>query len=141
MTFTLALTDQADEDIRKAILAPLIAYNESEAGPGNGRPLVITLRDASNAITGGLWGYTGYGWLFTQLLALPPSQRGQGTGTKIMHMAEQEAVTRGCRAAWLDTFEFQARAFYERIGYVCFSELADYPPGFSRYFMKKELQP
>ena len=56
-----------------------------------------------------------------------------------MQLAESESITRGCHSAWLDTFEFQARAFYERIGYVCFGELPDYPVGFSRFFMKKEF--
>jgi hypothetical protein len=49
-------------------------------------------------------------------------------------------LKRGCHSAWLDTFEFQARGFYERLGYSCFAELRDYPPGFARYFMKKALR-
>jgi len=44
-----------------------------------------------------------------------------------------------CHSAWLDTFEFQARGFYERLGYSCFGELPNYPVGFSRYFLKKTL--
>ena len=140
MPFTLALSDQADEEVRQAIGAQLGAYNESQAGPSNNRPIVITVRDASHTVTGGLWGNTGFGWLFTQLLVLPPGARGQGLGKRIMQMAEDEAVARGCHCAWLDTFEFQARAFYERLGYTCFSELADYPTGYARYFMKKTLQ-
>ena len=56
-----------------------------------------------------------------------------------MSMAEGEAMKRGCHAAWLDTFEFQARAFYERIGYSCFGTLPDFPKGSSRYFMSKAL--
>jgi len=39
----------------------------------------------------------------------------------------------------LDTFEFQARGFYERIGSTCFGELNDYPVGSARYFMRKVL--
>lgn len=39
----------------------------------------------------------------------------------------------------LDTFEFQAHAFYERMGYVCFGDLPNYPTWFSRFFMKKAL--
>jgi hypothetical protein len=53
--------------------------------------------------------------------------------------AETEAVARGCHSAWLDTFAFQARPFYERLGYTCFGELNDYPNGSARYFMKKTL--
>ena len=61
----------------------------------------------------------------------------QSQTSEIMAMAEQEAIRRGCHGAWLDTFEFQARGFYERIGYECFGELPNYPAGFSRFFMKK----
>jgi GNAT superfamily N-acetyltransferase len=137
MNYRLDLTEVADEEIRKLILAPLIEYNTSQAGPGNGKPLIIALKDGDEQIVGGLWGYTGYDWLFTQLLVVPASCRGTGIGTKIMAMAEAEAISRGCIGAWLDTFEFQARGFYERIGYECFAELPNYPAGFSRYFMKK----
>lgn len=139
MEYTLTVSDIADEEIRKSILVPLVAYNESQAGPSHGRPLVIQVKDNANAVIGGLWGYTGYGWLFTQLLAVPASLRGQGVGTALMQLAESESIARGCHGAWLDTFEFQARAFYERIGYVCFGELPNYPAGFSRFFMKKEF--
>jgi hypothetical protein len=38
-----------------------------------------------------------------------------------------------------DTFEFQARGFYERLGYKCFGELPNYPHGYSRFFMRKML--
>jgi GNAT superfamily N-acetyltransferase len=139
MDFTLAVTDVADEEVRKAILAPLVAYNESKAGPGHGRPLVVFIRNHADETVGGLWGATGYGWLFTQLLVVPAKMRGQGIGTKVMQFAEREAASRGCHSAWLDTFEFQARTFYERIGYECFGELPNYPTGFARFFMKKVL--
>jgi GNAT superfamily N-acetyltransferase len=137
MEYTLTLTDTADEEVRKLILAPLVDYNASQVGPSQGRPLVIQVKDSANAVMGGLWGYTGYGWLFTQLLVVPAGLRGQGIGTTLMQMAESESIARGCHSAWLDTFEFQARAFYERMGYVCFSELPNYPTGYSRFFMKK----
>lgn len=140
MTYTLQVSDVADEEVRKLILAPLIEYNTSQAGAGNGKPLVIAIKDGSDQIVGGLWGYTGYEWLFTQLLVVPEQHRGTGVGSKIMAMAEAEALSRGCSGAWLDTFEFQAREFYERIGYQCFAELPNYPTGFSRFFMKKALR-
>ena len=139
MEYTISITDVADEEIRKAILAPLVVYNNSQAGPSQGRPLVIQVKDTTEAVIGGLWGYTGYEWLFTQLLVVPASLRGKGMGTRLMQLAESEAMLRGCHGAWLDTFEFQARTFYERIGYTCFGELPDSPVGFSRFFMKKQL--
>ena len=139
MGFSLRLSDVADEEVRRAMVAPLVQFNESRAGPSGSRPLVVELRDADGAIVGGLWGATAYGWLFTQLLVVPERSRGQGLGRQLVSLAEAEAMERGCHAAWLDTFEFQARAFYERIGYSCFATLPDYPRGFSRYFMRKDL--
>lgn len=141
MTYTISVTDTADEEVRKAIVAPLIAYNDSKAGPNDYKPLAVLLKDVSGAVTGGIWGHTAYGWLFIQLLAVPEAQRGQGVGTALMRAAEREAQARGCHGVWLDTFEFQARGFYERLGYTCFGELSDYPVGFSRFFMRKAISP
>jgi GNAT superfamily N-acetyltransferase len=139
MEYKLTLTDVADEALRKLILAPLVEFNSSQAGPSHGRPMVVALTDHAGAVIGGLWGHTGYEWLFTQLLVVPENLRGRGVGSEIMRLAEEEAVQRGCHSAWLDTFEFQARSFYERIGYECFGELPRYPQGHSRFFMKKAL--
>jgi GNAT superfamily N-acetyltransferase len=139
MNYKLALIDVDDPEVEKAIVAPLIEYNNSKAGPGNGKPLVIAIRDVSGAVIGGLSGHTSRSWLFTHLLVLPEALRGQGLGKRLMTMAEEEAVARGCVGAWLDTFEFQARGFYEKLGYTCFGEIQDYPPGQSRFFMKKQL--
>ena len=139
MGYSVELNEQADEAVRKAIVGPLVAYNQAQAGPLDARPLVLVVRDAGGEIAGGLWGRTAYGWLFVELLAVPESLRGQGVGRELMQSAEREAIRRGCHGAWLDTFEFQARGFYEKLGYACFGELADYPVGYSRYFMKKRL--
>ena len=135
---TLQVTDIADDDIRKLIANALIRYNVNAAGPAQQRPLVVTLRDSSNLVIGGLWGSTGYGWLYTQMLVVPERLRSQGLGRSIMQRAEQEALERGCQTAWVDT-QFGARGFYESLGYECFGELPDYPPGFSRTFLKKSL--
>ena len=92
-------------------------------------------------MVGGLWGSTAYGWLYVQLLAVPDELRGLGFGRRLMAEAEEEALRRGCCSAWLDTFEFQARGFYERLGYTCFATLPEYPKGYSRYFLQKQLTP
>ena len=140
MNHDLTVSDVEDPEVQRSIIAPLVAYNNSKAGPGNGKALVIALRDESGAVTGGLSGNTSRGWQFTHLLVVPEQLRGQGLGTELLRMAENEAIARGCIGAWLDTFEFQARGFYEKMGYSCFGEIQDYPPGFSRFFMKKPLQ-
>ncbi|KUM05470.1 GNAT family N-acetyltransferase [Chromobacterium subtsugae] len=139
MRYRTVLSDVADEAARAAIVAPLIAYNQAQAGAGNNRPLVITVEDEAGQVAGGLWGHTGFGWLYVQLLAAPAEARGQGLGRRLMEEAEAEARARGCVGAWVDTFTFQAPAFYESLGYRRFAELADYPPGHSRVFFHKRF--
>lgn len=56
-----------------------------------------------------------------------------------MRSAEAEAGASRRKYAWLDTFEFQASAFYERLGYECFGVLNDHPIGHTYYFMYKRL--
>jgi ribosomal protein S18 acetylase RimI-like enzyme len=90
---------------------------------------------------GGVWGYTAYGWLFIQLLVVPEGSRGSGLGKQLMALAEATAIERNCHDAWLDTHEFQAKGFYEKLGYQQFGQLPDYPPPFARFFLKKRLHP
>lgn len=139
MKISIHISDEADAAVREAIGGPLGKFNVTQTGLTDYRPLVLTIRDETGHVIGGLWGKTSYGWLFVRLLFVPESLRGQDVGSELMSRAESEALARGCHSAWLDTFEFQARGFYERLGYSCFAELGDYPPGFSRYFMKKVL--
>lgn len=139
MKFSLQVSDQADPDVHDAIIQPLREYNFSHIGGSNAKPLVITIRNNENKVMGGYWGGTDFGWLTTSLLIVPEELRGLGFGTQIMQTAEQEAIARGCHGSRLDTFEFQAREFYEKLGYNCFGTLTDYPIGFSRFFMQKSL--
>jgi GNAT superfamily N-acetyltransferase len=77
--------------------------------------------------------------LHIHLLYVTESMRGTGIGRDLMRQAEEEARRRQCTASWLDTFSFQARGFYERLGYILFGTIEDYPPGHSRFFLKKSL--
>jgi GNAT superfamily N-acetyltransferase len=139
MEYTLSVTDVEESENRKAIVIPLVEYNAGQAGPDRYRHLAVLLKDGEGKVVGGLWGNTAYDWLTVYLLVVPASMRGRGIGTEIMRRAESEAAARGCYGVWLDTMEFQARGFYERIGYRCFGELPHYPSGFSKFFMQKAL--
>ena len=132
------LVSEPDEALRRAIQAPLLAYNEALGGASGHRTLALAVRDDEGAVCGGLWGHTAYGWLYTQMLAVPAAARGQGLGRALMLAAEAEARRRGCAQAWVDTI-FGARGFYERLGYTVFGELPAHPPGFTRSFLKKAL--
>jgi len=132
------LVAEPDEALRRAIAAPLLAFNEALAGPSGHRALALAVRDADGGVCGGLWGATAHGWLYTQMLVVPEPARGRGLGRDLMLAAEAEARRRGCTHAWVDT-QFGALAFYEHLGYTVFGSLPDYPPGFCRSFLQKAL--
>ena len=85
-----------------------------------------------------LAGETYCGWLFIKYLWVSDALRGKGIGRGLMRRAEALARERGCHSAWLDTFSFQSRRFYEKLGYEEFGRL-DYRPDHQRHFMRKRL--
>jgi GNAT superfamily N-acetyltransferase len=132
------LEDPTEED-RQAILAPLEATNQALGFVWHQQQLALVLQDDEARIIGGLLGELHWGWLHVSILAVTERLRGKGWGSRLLLEAERIAIEQGCHHAWLDTFSFQARPFYERLGYTVFGELPDYPVGHSRYFLSKAL--
>jgi len=124
---------------RETILAPLRAYNIAQAGDPQIRPFAILVTADDGTTDGGLWGRIAYDWLFIELLGLPEALRGQGLGRALMQQAEAIARDAGCAGIWLDTYEFQARGFYEKLGFTLFGELPDHPIGMKRFFLMKRF--
>lgn len=132
-------TNASAEDV-KLVEDGLHRFNyEATRIPYARQPVTLFLRDASGAIKGGLIGSIFAGWLGVSTLWIDEKYRHQGYGGKLLQVAETEARTARCKYAWLDTFEFQARPFYERFGYQCFGVLNDHPLGHTHYFMYKRL--
>ncbi len=124
---------------REALIAPLLAHNTSQGIDFTDAPFALALEDAGGNVLGGVLGFSRWGWLYLASVAVPAELRGQGWGRRLMEAAEAAAAQRGCRYVWLDTYSFQARPFYEKLGYRVFGELPDHPPGHTRFFMFKAL--
>jgi GNAT superfamily N-acetyltransferase len=124
--------------VRQFVLEHLRKFNRQRAESPEFQTLSLGVRDGSGLV-GGLVGEIGWTWLFVELLWIAESHRGRGLGASLLKKAEAEAARRGARHAYLDTFDFQARPFYERQGYEIFGILEDYPPGHHRFFLQKRL--
>jgi hypothetical protein len=70
-----------------AIVQGLLAFNSLQTGGATPQYLVVTVRNADNAIVGGLVGATYLGWLQVPALWLPEELRGRGV--------RQQCLTRG----------------------------------------------
>nr|WP_272887102.1 GNAT family N-acetyltransferase [Phenylobacterium aquaticum] len=133
-------TSTPTDDDYASIGRALIAFNEAAVGDATPRPFAVLVRDPdSGEVIGGLWGKSVWGSFFVDTLALPEAVRGLGLGKTLMADAEAEARARGCHNIWLDTFAFQARPFYERLGFRLFGQIDGPAPIFPRFFMVKDL--
>jgi ribosomal protein S18 acetylase RimI-like enzyme len=125
--------------IERALLADLAGINEQSENAS----VVLAAHGEDGALIGGATGSTSYGWLLVKTLWVAPSHRGTGLGRALMEEMEAAGRAHGCHAAWLDTSNGQAKAFYERLGYAVFGRLENAagqtPEGHCRWFMKREL--
>jgi ribosomal protein S18 acetylase RimI-like enzyme len=125
-------------DFRADLGGRIDAFN-AQTVPFQSQRFTLHLENAGNDLVGGLSGVTPWNWLFIDALWVDAAARGQGAGRMLMARAEAHALAEACHSAWLDTF--QARGFYEAIGYTIFGALEDYPEGQTRYFLRKRLAP
>jgi GNAT superfamily N-acetyltransferase len=123
----------------QAVKEGLLAFNVGYVGEPHLVPFGVFVRDARGAVAGGLLGRLNWSWLYIEKLWLPERLRGRGHGSRLLCEAEAFALARGCRNAYVDTFDHQARPFYERHGYALFGTLEGFPPGSRQYFLRKDL--
>ncbi len=82
-----------------------------------------------------------YCWhvLYIDILWVDEHYRGKGLGKIMLKDMEQTAGKKGCYLIHLDTFDFQAKGFYEKYGYEVFGTLENCPQNHCRYFLQKKL--
>lgn len=102
-------------------------------------PVNFVLRGERGDLLGGVLGQLWGGWLQVTHLWVTEGARCAGHGTRLLMDAEAYAHLRGAIGSTLETYSFQARPFYERLGYEVFSELDGYPPGHVKFFLRKAL--
>ncbi|MBS0562126.1 MAG: GNAT family N-acetyltransferase [Proteobacteria bacterium] len=133
LTVTSAPPAGFQEGLGKAILA----FMNRAVPDGAARRVALMLHDAEGALVAGLSGSMQWGWLFVAALWVADDRRGCGLGRALLAHAEAHAAAEGCHSVWLDTF--QARGFYERLGYEVFGALDAYPGGQTRSFLRKRI--
>jgi GNAT superfamily N-acetyltransferase len=106
------------------------------------RPVAVGLFviDGQDRIIGGLFGSTQFAWLKVDVMAVNGEWRGRGVGRALLNKAETIARERGCRHAYVDTMDYQAPGFYQKLGYAIAGILEDWDSfGHSKYFLVKSL--
>jgi GNAT superfamily N-acetyltransferase len=125
----------------QAIRNELIAYNIATAAIDASRDIAVFLHDAHGQLMGGIVGTIWGQCMEIKYLWVHASLRGHGYGSRLLQTLEQEARAQQCHVAILDTYSFQAPAFYQRLGYEVFGVIDGYPEGHQKVFLKKRLPP
>ena len=141
LSFQISKVSDDSESLRsdrRAVIEGLTSFNENRTGFAP-ESIWVFMRDRKNKVVGGMLGYTFADWMHINILWVEESFRNKNNGSRLLKMAENEAVKRGCKHVDLDTFSWQAKPFYERNGYTPFATLDNYPEGHRKHFMKKDL--
>ena len=128
------------ESQKSQIIGDLIrSYNRSKREVAESEPLNLYVEDEHGEIMAGLVAETFGNWLEIEYLFVKEDLRGQGIGSQLLQRAESEAKKRNCRFAFVNTYQFQAPAFYQKHGYKEVFTLKDYPCTGQRHYYQKDL--
>lgn len=121
----------------------LMIYNIRNVAPTQEEPFVKICRcakDKNGLLLGGVLACSAlWNVLSIEAVWVREEYRKQGIAAELLSEVEEEARRNGCYMAQLDTFDFQAKDFYEKCGYQVFGTLRNMPKGHERYYMYKNL--
>ena len=115
------------------------SYNRSKRETAESEPLNLYVEDDSGELLAGLVAETFGNWLEIEYLFVKEDLRGQGIGSQLLQQAEIEAKKRNCRYVFVNTYQFQAPAFYQKHGYKEVFTMKNYPYTGQRHYYQKEL--
>lgn len=134
----IEVTDAQNEHDDAFVVSQLRAYNAAFTVK-DFKLLRVFARDADGSVVGGLLADTYWQYLEVHVVWVSEAHRNAGHASQLLNAAENEARQRGCKHAFLDTFSFQARGFYEKLGYSEFGRLEEFSGKHERHYLHKRL--
>jgi GNAT superfamily N-acetyltransferase len=134
---TIAFDDSVEA--ARAIRDGLTEFNRRTVNFPEPVPVNVAVRDGDGILRGGVVARVALDTVYFDIVWLDESLRGGGHGRAMMAQAEEKARALGARIAWLYTLSWQARPFYEKLGYTIFGEMPFHAGAHRRYFMRKDL--
>jgi len=128
------------DELRRFIEDNVTTFTMAMTGALDYQPVGYFLRQDRGEWIGGCLGHVWAEYLHVQWLWVSGSLRGRGHGARLLHAAETMAVDNGAANATLDTFNPQAKKFYQGRGYEVFGTLENYPAGYTKFFLRKSLR-
>lgn len=118
---------------KKIVAAGLEGFNRQHMHGRSPKAFAATA-NVDGAVRGGLMAEAIGEWMHISLLWVDEQFRRSGLGTSLLKRAETEARSRGARGVLIDTFSFQAPAFYKKHGYTAYGQIEDCPEAGMTWF-------
>lgn len=137
-SLNIDIIDHEHNEVVSKLTAGLRQFNVEHLGDEITQPLTIVSRNNNGDIIGGVEGRIIYKNFLINIVWIDANYRGKGLGQKLMLLAEAEAIKRGCLIAQLDTLDFQAPVFYQKLGFTVIGTVPKFLGSPERYFMMKQ---
>jgi ribosomal protein S18 acetylase RimI-like enzyme len=122
-----------------AIEERLYEHNSQATGRHDGQGLGFVIRDNAGQMIGTAHGYTWAGISELKHLWVGESYRGRGYARALLNAFVEEARGRGARRIWVASYDFQAPAMYEKVGFKRMAEFEGWPEGHVNVVLCKTL--
>lgn len=103
------------------------------------RPFSIFIKDTKEQVLGGTSGTLFYGSLYVDSLWVDKTLRHQGWGKKLMYEAEKIGREHGALFVTLNTMDWEALPFYQRLGYSIEFTRKGYEKDSKMFMLRKNL--
>lgn len=105
---------------------------------GDIRSFTFTVRE-EDALCGILTAKSFWGSFCLRRLLVLPEFRGEGFGRFLVEKSFEKARELGCTCCLVETLSFQAKGFYEKLGFEIEFTRSGYDEGVEYHYLKKEL--
>jgi ribosomal protein S18 acetylase RimI-like enzyme len=139
--YSVEFTDELEVKGEMMLLNGINRYGREKKGMAHIELFGVFLKDFRGESVGGLSGMFCYGSMHIDMLWIDGSARGNGWGKKIVEEAERHARQRGCSFATLETMDWEALPFYQKLGFIVEFVRNGYDNNSTMYFLRKPFEP
>ena len=137
---SLQIEEHPSDDELRELVDGVRSFNQALTGHRRPRAVASILRDKEGNIVGGAYGELWGASVHIAAMWVAEGHRGKGYGSVLLTAVEEYAAKQGHLLSYLETTSFQARPFYERLGYTVFGELPGIAIGCTLFFLRKDLK-